>query len=71
MKKDTIAWECIHCGKRWLWTWDKYDAEDGDSIGMMCEYGCGNETIGTLRLIGRRGFELTFALTEREPYDPI
>lgn len=50
----SVAWECLHCGKRHLFKWPEGEAITGP-ITMDCERefgGCGNETQGKLYWIG-------------------
>jgi hypothetical protein len=49
--KISIAWECVHCKRRWLWKWPDWDASPGE-VRMICESGCEQETKGNLVWIG-------------------
>ena len=50
--KDTISWECEHCGHRHQWQWDRGEASEGP-IRMDCEC-CGLHTLARLVQIGKR-----------------
>jgi hypothetical protein len=66
VKKELVAWECLYCGRRHLWKWDKHDASEGEHIGMVCEYFCGGDTFGVLRRIGQGAWALTDRSKVRE-----
>ena len=47
-ERQSVAWECFHCGKRHRWTWDSDDvaAVEGLPVTMQCEGGCLHLTNG-------------------------
>ena len=51
MTTVTIAWECVHCKRRWMWKWANWDADPG-VVTMICDDGCKKETKGRLVWIG-------------------
>jgi hypothetical protein len=53
----SIAWECVHCKRRWLWKWQDWDAIEGE-IHMTCEFGCKQDTKGRLVWIGDKSMAL-------------
>ena len=52
--RESVAWECQHCGKRHLWSWPEGDAHEADCR-LWCEL-CLGFTEGKLFRIGVRAW---------------